>query len=73
MYSFLFLLDKIGGFYQHELKLKGDAIPIQNLRDWVNPDFVAYIKEETNRLFPIGFIKLVKKLTWLSSIVIKHP
>ena len=23
MYSFLFLLDKIGGFYQHKLELKG--------------------------------------------------
>ena len=27
LYSFLLLLDKIGGFYQHKLKLKGDATP----------------------------------------------
>jgi len=36
----------------------------------LNPNYVAIIKHDIDKLFTIGFIKLVEEVTWLSPIVV---
>mgnify|MGYP000394386937 FL=1 len=35
----------------------------------MNPNYVAKVKEEIDKLLRVGFIRLVKRATWLSPIV----
>jgi hypothetical protein len=34
----------------------------------LNPNYVAIVKQNTNKLFVAGFIKPIEEATWLSSI-----
>ena len=36
----------------------------------MNPNYVAKVKEEIDKLLRVGFIQLVKQATWLSPIVV---
>ena len=36
----------------------------------MNPNYVAKVKEEIDKLLRVGFIRLVKRATWLSPIVV---
>ena len=57
-------------FYQHQINLATDAKPVQQRRYRMNPNYAARVKEEINKLLKIGFIRLVKKETWFSPIVV---
>jgi hypothetical protein len=35
----------------------------------LNPNYVAIVKKKIEKLFAIGFIKLVEEATWLSPIL----
>jgi hypothetical protein len=56
--------------YHHKINLAKDAIPVQQQRCRVNPNYAAKVKEETDKLLQLGFIRLVKRATWLSPIVV---
>ena len=36
----------------------------------MNPNYAAKVKEEIDRLLRVGFIRLVKKATWISPIMV---
>ncbi len=44
--------------------------PIHQVRYCLNPNYAAIIKQNIDKLFAACFIKHVKKVTWLSPIVI---
>ena len=56
--------------YQHQIHLSKDAKPVAQRRYWINPNYAARVKEETDKLLRVGFIQLMKKATWLSTIVV---
>ena len=56
--------------YQHQIHLSNDAKPVAQRRYWINPNYAARVKEETDKLLRVGFIQLMKKATWLSTIVV---
>jgi hypothetical protein len=57
-------------FYHHKINLAKDAIPVQQRRYRLNPNYVAKVKEEIDKLLRFSFIKPVKRATWLSPIVV---
>ena len=57
-------------FYQHKINLATDAKPVQQRRYRMNPNYVARVKEEMDKLLKAGFIRPVKQATWLSPIVV---
>ena len=57
-------------FYQHQINLATDAKPVQQRRYRMNPNYVARVKEEINKLLKIGFILPVKRATWLRPILV---
>ena len=57
-------------FYQHKINLATDAKPVQQRRYHMNPNYVARVKEEMDKLLKAGFIRPVKQATWLSPIVV---
>ena len=56
-------------FYHHQINLAMDAKPVQQRRYRMNPNYVARVKEEIDKLLKSGFIRPVKRATWLSPIV----
>ena len=36
----------------------------------MNPNYAAKVKEEIDKLLRVGFIRLVKRETWLSPIIV---
>jgi hypothetical protein len=50
--------------------LAKDAIPVQQRRYRLNPNYAAKVKEEIDKLLRVGFIRSVKRATWLSPIVV---
>ena len=56
--------------YQHQIHLNKDAKPIAQRRYRMNPNYAAKVKEEIDKLLRVGFIRPVKKATWLSPIVV---
>ena len=56
-------------FYQHKINLSPHTIPIKQRRYRFNPNYVAKVKEEIEKLLRVGFIRQVKQTTWLSPIV----
>ena len=44
--------------------------PIQQHSYQMNPNYVVRVKEEIDKLLKVGFIRPVKKATWLSPIVV---
>ena len=57
-------------YYQHQIQLHKDARPVQQRRYRMNPNLVALVKEEIDKLRHVGFIRPVKCATWLSPIVV---
>ena len=57
-------------FYPHKINLSTDAKPVQQRRYRMNPNYVAHVKEEIDKLLKAGFIWPVKQATWLSPIVV---
>ena len=57
-------------FYQHQINLATNAKPVQIRRYWTNPNYAARVKEEIDKLLKIGFIRPVKRATWLSPIIV---
>ena len=57
-------------YYQHQIHLQTDARPIQQRRYRMNPNYVAKVKDEIDKLLCVGFIRPVKRATWLSPIVV---
>jgi hypothetical protein len=57
-------------FYQHKINLAKDAIPVQQRRYRLNPNYAAKVKEEIDQLLRVGFIRPIKRVTWLSLIVV---
>ena len=57
-------------FYQHQINLAMDAKPVQQRRYRINPNYATRVKEEIDKLLKIGFIRPVKRATWLSPIVV---
>ena len=47
-------------YYQHQIHLQKDAWPIQQRRYRMNPNYVAKVKEEIDKLLSDRFIRLVK-------------
>ena len=57
-------------FCQHQINLHKDAKPVQQRRYRLNPNYAIKVKEEIDKLLKVGFIRPVKKSTWLSPIVV---
>ena len=47
-----------------------DAKPVQQQYYRLNPNYMVNVKEEIGKLLRVGFIRPVKKATWLSPIVV---
>ena len=56
-------------YYQHQIHLQHDARPVQRRRYRMNPNYAAKVKKEIDKLLHVGFIRPVKRATWLSPIV----
>ena len=57
-------------YYQHQIHLLHDARPVQQRRYGMNPNYAAKVKEEIDKHLRVGFIRPVKRATWLSPIVV---
>ena len=57
-------------FYQHQINLATDAKPVQQRQYRMNLNYTTCVKEEIDKILKIGFIRLVKRATWLSLIII---
>ena len=57
-------------FCQHQIHLNKDAKPVQQWRYHLHPNYAVKVKEEIDKLLKVGFIRPVKKATWLSTIVV---
>ena len=57
-------------FCQHQIHLNKDAKPVYQRRYRLNPNHAVKVKEEIDKLLKVGFIRPVKKETWLSPIVV---
>ncbi len=44
--------------------------PVHQTRYRLNPNYVAIIKKDIDKLFVVSFIKLVMEVTWLSLIAV---
>ena len=56
--------------YQHQIHLNKDVKPVAQRRYRMNPNYATKVKEEIDKLLRVGFIRPVKKATWLSPIVV---
>ena len=57
-------------FCQCQINLHKDTKPIQQCTYRLNPNYAIKVKEEIDKLLKVGFIRPVKKSTWLSPIVV---
>ena len=57
-------------YYQHQIHLHKDARPVQQCRYRMNPNYAAKVKEEIDKFVWAGFIRPVKRATWLSPILV---
>jgi hypothetical protein len=55
---------------QHIIELDTSIPVAHQTRYKLNPNYVAIVKQDINNLLVVGFIQLVKKVTWLSPIVV---
>ena len=55
-------------FYQHKINLSPNTVPIRQRR--YHPNYAARVKEEIDKLLWVGFIRPVRRATWLSPIVV---
>ena len=57
-------------FCQHQINLHKDPKPVQERRYHLNLNYAVNVKEEIDKLLWVGFIRPIKKDTWLSLIVV---
>ena len=57
-------------FYQHQIHLSMDAKPVQLCRYRMNPNYAVRVKEKIHKLLKVRFIRPIKRVTWLSPIVV---
>ena len=57
-------------YNQHQIHLLHDARPVSQRRYRMNPNYLAKLNEEIDKLLRVGFIRPVKRATWLSPIVV---
>ncbi len=55
---------------QHWIELDTSIPPTHQARYRLNPNYVAIVKQNIDKLLATSFIKLVEKATWLSPIVV---
>jgi hypothetical protein len=55
---------------QHWIELDTTIPPAHQARYQLNPNYVAIVKQDIDKLLATGFIKLVEEATWLFPIVI---
>jgi len=55
---------------QHRIELNTTVPRVHQARYRLNPNYVAIVKKDIDKLLTIGFIKLVEEVTWLSSIMV---
>ncbi len=55
---------------QHRIELDTIVPHVHQTRYWLNPNYVAIVKQDINKLLAAGFIKSVEETTWLSPIVV---
>jgi hypothetical protein len=48
-------------FYHHKINLAKDALPVQQRRYCLNPNYATKVKEEIDKLLRVGFIRPVKR------------
>ncbi len=56
--------------FQHIIELDTSIPPAHQTKYKLNPNFVAHVKHDIDKLFGGGFIQLVEEATWLSPIVV---
>ena len=55
----------------HDLRLVTDLHDTVQQRHYrMNPNYAAKVKEEIDKLLQVGFIRPIKRATWLSPIVV---
>ena len=57
-------------FYQHKINLCPNTVSDRQRRYRLNPNYVARVKEDIDKVLWVGFIWPVKWATWISSIVV---
>ena len=57
-------------FYQHQINIATNAESVQQRQYRMSLNYAARLNEEINKLLKIGFIRPVKRATWLSPIVV---
>ncbi len=55
---------------QHRIELDTIVPHAHQARYWLNPNYVAIVKQDINKLLATGFIKSIEGTTWLSPIVV---
>jgi hypothetical protein len=55
---------------QHRIELDTSIPPTHQTRYRLNPNYVANVKQDIDKLLTIGFIQLVEEVTLLSPIVV---
>ncbi len=55
---------------QHWIELDTLIPPPHQAKYWLNPNYVAIVIQDIDKLFVIGFIKPIEDVTWLSSIIV---
>jgi hypothetical protein len=55
---------------QHQIELDTSIPPTHQARYRLNPNYVAIVKHDIDKLLVVGFIKLIDEATWLSPIVV---
>jgi hypothetical protein len=54
----------------HQIELDTSMPLVHQTMYQLNPNYVAIVKQDINKLPVIGFIKLVEDITWLSPILV---
>ncbi len=55
---------------QHKIELDTSIPPTHQVRYKLNPNYVAIVKQDIDKLLVVGFIQLVEEVTWLSPILV---
>ncbi len=55
---------------QHQIELDTLIPLIHQIKYQLNPNYVAIVKQDIDKLLVVGFIKPIEEATWLSRIVV---
>jgi hypothetical protein len=57
---------------QHIIELDITIMLAHQAKYRLNPNYATMVKQNINKLLPIGFIESIEEATWLSPIVVVH-